>query len=271
MKFLKILSVIAIVAVIAGCKGNVLDKKKKELAEAKADVKDLNTKIESLEKEIATLDTTFKVEQKAKLVQVGDVKKETFRHYIEVQGFVDAEQNVTALCQQPGIVSAVYVKLGEHVTKGQLLAITETTSAVEDQLRAAQVQLSLATTAYEKQKNLWDQKIGSEIQYLQVKTQKEAAEKNVDALKKQLEMTKVIAPIDGVVDQVNLRIGDMAAPSQLMPGIRIVNAQSLKVKAKLADTDYGKVKAGDKVQVEFPDINKTIEATVSYVSQTIDT
>jgi membrane fusion protein, multidrug efflux system len=137
-------------------------------------------------------------------------------------------------------------------------------------LQAAQVQLGLANTAYEKQKALWDQKIGSEIQFLQAKTQKEAADKNIDALKNQLEMTKIIAPVSGTVDQVNLRIGDMAAPSQLMPGIRIVNGEKLKVKAKLADSDFGKVKVGDIVTIEFPDIDKTVQAPVTYVSNTID-
>jgi RND family efflux transporter MFP subunit len=151
-----------------------------------------------------------------------------------------------------------------------LLGLTATTAAVSDQLQAAQVQQGLANTAYEKQKALWDQKIGSEIQFLQAKTQKEAAEKNIDALKSQLEMTKIIAPITGTVDAVNLRIGDMAAPSQMMPGIRIVNGNKLKVKARLADSDFGKIKQGDVVNIEFPDINKTIEAPVSYVSNTID-
>jgi RND family efflux transporter MFP subunit len=187
-----------------------------------------------------------------------------------VQGNVDAEQNITALNQQPGVVTAIYVKVGDKVTKGQLLAITETTAALEDQVKSTETQLKLATTAYEKQKNLWDQKIGSEIQFLQAKTQKEVAERGLEALKKQLEMTKVISPINGVVDAVNLRVGDMAAPSQLMPGIRVINNESLKVKARLADSDYGKIKAGDKVHIDFPDINKHIEAVVSFVSGTID-
>lgn len=118
--------------------------------------------------------------------------------------------------------------------------------------------------------DLEEQKIGSEIQYLQAKTQKEAAESGLAGLKKQLEMTKIIAPISGTVDAVNLRVGDMAVPSQLMPGIRIINTENLKVKAKLADSDFGKIKNNDKVTVEFPDINKSIEANVNYVSKTID-
>lgn len=260
----------ALAACASGGEKKDLEGKKKQLAEYKTQQKELSGKIESLEKEIAKLDTSFKVEQKAKLIEVQELKKHDFKHFIEVQGNVDAEQNVTALNQQPGVVTAIFVKVGDHVTKGQLLATTETTATLEDQLKSTQTQLALATTAYEKQKALWDQKIGSEIQYLQAKTQKEVAERGLEALKKQLEMTKVIAPISGVVDAVNLRVGDMAAPSQLMPGIRIINGESLKVKAKLADSDYGKVKENDQVQIDFPDIQKSIEAPISYVSKTID-
>jgi RND family efflux transporter MFP subunit len=273
MKFQKLSLIVFATLLLAACTDSDkkdLESKKKELADDKGQLKDLTQKIETLEKDIARLDTSFKIDQKSKLVEVDELKVQNFKHYIEVQGNVDAEENVTVLPQQPGLVTAIYVKVGDHVSKGQILGLTATTEAVTDQLQAAQVQQSLATTAYEKQKALWDQKIGSEIQYLQAKTQKEAADKNIDALKNQLEMTKLIAPIDGTVDAVNLRIGDMAAPSQLMPGIRVVNGNKLKVKARLADSDFGKIKTGDIVTINFPDINKTIQAPVTYVSNTID-
>ena len=253
MKFQKLSLIVFATLLLAACTDSDkkdLESKKKLLADDKGQLKELTAKIETLEKEIAKMDTSFKIDQKSKLVT--------------------AEENVTALPQQPGLVTSINVKVGDHVTKGQLLGTTATTEAVSNQLQAAQVQQGLANTAYEKQKALWDQKIGSEIQFLQAKTQKEAAEKNIDALKNQLEMTKIIAPISGTVDAVNLRIGDMAAPSQMMPGIRIVNGDKLKVKAKLADSDFGKVKQGDVVNIEFPDLNKTIESPVSYVSNTID-
>ncbi|MFN8297598.1 MAG: efflux RND transporter periplasmic adaptor subunit [Chitinophagales bacterium] len=262
--------VVTAAILLASCSGSELDKKKKELADAKAKVKELNTKIETLTKEIAKMDTTVKVEVKAKLIQIDTLKKQEFKHYIEVQGNVDAEENVLALPQQPGIVRAIYVKEGDVVKKGQLLAITETTGAMEAGILTLQTQLDLATTAFEKQQRLWEQKIGSEIQFLQAKTQKEALEKQMAAQKLQLEMTKVIAPISGTVDAVNLKVGDMAAPSQLMPGIRIVNNNKLSVKAKLADSDYGKVKENDMAQVEFPDMGRTINAPISYVQRTID-
>ena len=274
MKFQKLVAVILVASIFSACgsaeKKNSADDKKKQLAEYKTQVKDLSGKIETLEKEIAKLDTSFHVVQKTKLITVEELKKQDFKHYIEVQGNVDAEENVIALNQQPGIVTSINVKVGDHVSKGQILGLTQTTAAIEDQVRSTETQVSLAKTAYEKQARLWDQKIGSEIQFLQAKTQKEAAEAGLAGLKKQLEMTKIIAPISGTVDAVNLRIGDMAAPSQLMPGIRIINEGSLKVKAKLADSDFGKIKSNDKIEVVFPDINKTENTTVSYVSKTID-
>ena len=274
MKFQKLsILVFATVLTLAACTDSDkkdLESKKTELADDKGKLKDLTQKIEALEKDIAKLDTSFKIDQKSKLVEVDELKIQNFKHYIEVQGNVDAEENVTALPQQPGLVTSINVKVGDHVSKGEILGLTATTAAVSDQLQAAQIQQSLAATAYEKQKALWDQKIGSEIQYLQAKSTKEAADKNIDALKNQLEMTKIIAPIDGTVDGVNLRIGDMAAPSQAMPGIRIVNGNKLKVKARLADSDFGKIKQGDVVTIDFPDINKTIQAPVTYVSNTID-
>ena len=274
MKFQKLAFVILVSAVLTSCgdaeKRNSADDKKKKLAEYKTQLKEIAGKIELLEKEIAKLDTSFHVAQKTKLITVEALKKQDFKHYIEVQGNVDAEENVIALNQQPGIVTAINVKVGDHVSKGQVLGLTQTTSAIEDQVRSTETQAALAKTAYEKQERLWQQKIGSEIQYLQAKTQKEAAESGLAAFKKQLEMTKIIAPISGTVDAVNLRIGDMAAPRQLMPGIRIINEGSLKVKAKLADSDFGKIKSNDKIEVEFPDINKTENTVVSYVSKTID-
>ncbi len=265
-----ILLVVTAAILLASCGGSELDKKKKELADAKAKVKELNTKIETLTKEIAKMDTSVRVEAKAKLIQIDTLRKQEFKHYIEVQGNVDAEENVLALPQQPGLVRAIYVKEGDVVKKGQLLAITETTGAMEAGILTLQTQLDLATTAFEKQQRLWDQKIGSEIQFLQAKTQKEALEKQMAAQRLQLEMTKIIAPISGTVDAVNLKVGDMAAPSQLMPGIRIVNNNKLSVKAKLADSDYGKVKENAMAEVEFPDMGRTITAPISYVQRTID-
>ncbi|MCS6819724.1 MAG: efflux RND transporter periplasmic adaptor subunit, partial [Chitinophagales bacterium] len=242
----RFLIVIVLIFGLASCFENnekVLSKKKKQLAKAKVELKNLQDKIAQLEKEIEKLDTTFKVQKKLKYVKVDTIRPTAFRSYIEVQGTLDAEDNVLAINQIPGIVTAIYVKPGDKVRKGQVLATTDG-SAYERAIEALETSLELATTAYEKQKRLWEQNIGSEIQYLQAKTQKETLEKQLKAQKAQLNMTRIISPIDGVVDEVRLKLGDMAAPSQAMPGIRVINTSRLTLKAKLSDTYLGRVRQG---------------------------
>jgi RND family efflux transporter MFP subunit len=257
---------------LSACKDDklkTLDKKKKQLAEAKNQLKELQLNIERLEKEIAQSDTSFRAEQKVKLIKVDTVRLSEFKHFIEVQGTVDADENVLAINQIPGIVTAIYVQPGDRVTKGQVLATTDG-SAYERAIEGIQTGLDLANTAFEKQKRLWEQNIGSEIQYLQAKTQKETLEKQLKAQMAQLEMTKIKSPINGRVDEVRLKLGDMAAPSQAMPGIRIINTNKLTLKAKLSDVYIGKVRQGDWVQVYFPDLNKTIETKISYAGQVVN-
>src|SRR5687767_10913550 len=137
MKVRKLLAVFMWSAILASCtneKAQTIEDKKKELAKYKTELKATSVKIATLEKEIARLDTSFHIEQKTKLIQIAELKKQDFRHFIEVQGNVDAEENVTALNQQPGIVTAIYVNVGDKVKKGQLLGLTQTSAALEDQV-----------------------------------------------------------------------------------------------------------------------------------------
>jgi RND family efflux transporter MFP subunit len=260
-------------AVLTACGGGGepkdLEGKKKLLSESKLQLKELQQKINALESTIAKIDTSFKAEQKVKLVKIDTIKPTEFSHFIEVQGTVDADENVLAINQMPGIVTAIFVKPGDRVTKGQVLATTDG-SAYERGIEAMQTGLDLATTAFERQKRLWEQNIGSEIQYLQAKTQKETLEKQMKAQSAQLEMTKVKSPINGTVDEVRLKLGDMAAPSQAMPGIRIVNTNKLVLKARVSDSYIGRVRQNDKVKVFFPDLNKTVETVISYAGQVVN-
>lgn len=266
----KLTWMLAIATILVACGQTELEKKKAELNKKKTEVKTLTAEIKQLEKEIAKLDTGARVEAKAKLIQVATIEPSEFKHFIEVQGNVEADENVTVLPQQPGIVTAIYVKEGDRVSKGQILGLTETAKTMEAGIQALQTQLDLATTAFEKQEKLWKQNIGSEIQFLQAKTQKEALEKQIIAQRTQIDMTKLISPINGVVDDVNLKVGDMAVGSQAMPGIRVVNNNKLSVKAKLSDSDYGKVKEGDRVEVSFSGMDKPAMLTVTHIQKTID-
>ena len=267
------LSVLALaVMLLAACTGGDkqdLATKKKELSDLKDQQRKIGERIPVLEKEIAKLDTSMKIQAKTKLVGVDTIAPTTFKHFVEVQGQVDAKENVLALQLAPGVVTAIYVNTGDHVRKGQVLFTTDA-SATETQIATLKTQLNLASTVYEKQARLWKENIGSEVQYLQSKTNKEAAESQLVQLQNAIELTKCKSPIDGVVDEIRVKIGDMAAPSQAMPGVRVVNNSSLVIKAKMSDAQIGLLKVGDMVEVNFPDINKTIESKVSFVGQVVD-
>ena len=258
---------------LAACTGGEkqdLAAKKKELSDLKSKQREIVGKISVLEKEIAKLDTTIKVDAKTKLVGVDTLAPVTFKHFVEVEGTVDAKENVLALQLAPGVVTAILVSVGDHVHKGQVLFTTDA-SATETQIATLKTQLALATTVYEKQAHLWKENIGSEVQYLQAKTNKEAAESQLAQLQNAVELTKCKSPIDGVVDEIRVKIGDMAAPSQAMPGVRVVNNSNLVIKAKLSDAQIGLLEIGDMVTVNFPDINnKTIQSKVSFVGQVVD-
>ena len=257
---------------LAACTGGAkqdIATKQKELSDLKTQQRAIGDKIALLEKEIGKLDPGTKTEVKPKLVGIDTLEPTVFKHFVEVQGQVDAAENTLALQQIPGMVTAILVKEGDHVQKGQLLFTTDA-STYEKQIAILQTQLSLASTAFEKQERLWKQNIGSEIQYLQAKTNKEALESQMAQLHSTIEMTKCKAPIAGTVDEVRLKIGDMAAPSALLPGVRVVNSSKLVVKAKLSDAQIGKLEVGDMVEVNFPDINKTIKSKVSFVGQVVD-
>jgi membrane fusion protein (multidrug efflux system) len=246
-----------------------LEAKKTKLAELITQQKDLQTQITNLEAEIKAIDPKALFVEKSKKIGIDTLKLQDFYHFIEVQGTIDAMENVLAIQQIPGIVTGINVKEGDRVSKGQVLYLTDA-STYQKQMDVVQTQLDLAKVAFDKQKKLWEQNIGSELQYLQAKAGKETLEKQYSNLNAALELTKCKSPIDGIVDEVRVKLGDMAAPSQMMPGVRVVNASKMVVKAKLADSQIGRVKVGDKVMVSFPDINQKIEALVTYVGQTVD-
>ena len=272
MKNLRLSALALTLMLLAACTGGEkqdLATKKKQLSDLKTEQRDITAKIAVLEKEIAKLDTSIKVDAKTKLVGVDTLAPVTFKHFVEVEGSVDAKENVLALQLAPGVVTAILVSVGDHVHKGQVLFITDA-SATETQIATLKTQLALATTVYEKQAHLWQENIGSEVQYLQAKTNKEAAESQLAQLQNAVELTKCKSPIDGVVDEIRVKIGDMAAPSQAMPGVRVVNNSNLVIKARLSDAQIGLLEVGDLVSVTFPDINKTIQSKVSFVGQVVD-
>ena len=249
-----------------GEKKSGVEGKKAELAELKTSQAETDKKIKALEIEIAKLDPK-KDNTKAKVVSVGPLNPETFRHFVELQGTVDAKNNVLVTPKSGGAVTAMYVREGDRVNVGSVIGKIDD-SILTESIEEVKTQLSLANTIFEKQKNLWDQKIGTEIQFLQAKNNKEALEKKLTTLHTQLSQNKIISPMSGVVDQVNVKVGEMASPG--MGVVRIVNLSNLKVIAKVSDVFSASVKKGDEVVVKFPDLSKEFKARISFVGTAVD-
>jgi hypothetical protein len=261
----KVLSLLITVSLFAMSCGGKKGDKNAELAELKKQQSEISQKIKEIEKELGAQNKV----SKQILVSVDTIVEKTFIHYLSIQGSVDATENVIANAKMPGTVSKIFVKEGAVVKAGQVIASTDA-SAMLSGLEEAKTGLAFATNIYEKQKKLWDQKIGTEFQYLQAKNSKEQAEKRIATLNEQIEMSQIVSPINGVVDEVMLKIGQPASPGMPGNGIRIVNLGSLKVKADVAETYSKHIKAGNEVIVELPDAEKTLKTTISYVSKSIN-
>jgi RND family efflux transporter MFP subunit len=247
--------------------GSGLEKKKAQLAEYQAEHDALKIKIADLEKEIARLDTSAEI-RKPKLVTLTPVNAGVFNHYIDVQGTIDSEENIAVQPGMPGQVTKVNVHEGDMVSAGQVLAEVDN-RVIRESISQLQTNVDFAKTAFEKQQRLWNQKIGTEIQYLQSKTQFESLQKNLLTLQAQLEMSRIKSPINGMVDAVNIKVGEYAAPGML-GAFRVVNFGKMKVKAKVADSYIGKVKVGNPVSIYLADIKDTIQAKISFVSRVVN-
>lgn len=256
-----------VVLVVACGSNNTLEAKKKQLAEYNTQMETLKKDIANLEKEIAKMDTS-QVIKNPKLVTVSAVEAGSFNHYIDLQGTVEAHEDIAVMPGIPGIVTAVYVKEGDLVSKGQVLGETDN-RAMRESLAQLRTTLELAKTTYEKQERLWNQKIGSEIQFLQAKTQYESLTKSIESMEAQIDMTRMKAPIAGIIDQVNVKVGEYAAPGML-GAFNVVNFNRMKVTAKAADSYIQKIKVGDPVKIQLNDIGKTIESKISFVSKVVN-
>jgi RND family efflux transporter MFP subunit len=252
--------VIAVLALLVSCKGG---DKQAELVQLKKERDKLNDKIALIEKELMANDTT----PKGTLVAIEQLKNSSFSHFIEIQGRLDGDQNVAVYPETQGIVTEVLVKAGQHVSKGQLLARLDD-AVLRQSVHELQTSLELATKLYDKQKALWDQKIGSEVQFLQAKNNKESLESKLAQVRKQLDMSQVKSPISGSVEEAPLRAGQMASPA--VPAFRVVNFGTIKIVADVAESYASRINVGDAVNVFFPDINKEISAKVDYASKYIN-
>jgi len=238
-----------------------------------AQLEKLKAQQEKINQQIAQLETqSVRNENNDNPVRLTPVKLEAahnneFKHYVEVQGNVESEGNVNVPGESPGIVQRIHVKRGDAVKRGQLLADLDAT-IIQKSISQVETGLELATTMYDRQKRLWDQKIGSEMQYLQAKANKESLEKQLATFNEQLNLFRITSPISGTVDEIIIKEGEMAAAG--FPSFRVVELSNLKVKANLSESYINSVKPGDPVSVRFPLLNRELKLKVDAVTQVID-
>jgi membrane fusion protein (multidrug efflux system) len=252
------------VITLASCGGESSDTAK--LDKLKTKQAELAKEIFVLEKEIAQANPEAVTVRKKDIITT-TLAPRKFDYFVQTQGMVQSEDNILVSAESMGVITAVFVKEGQSVRKGEVLAQIDNKITLRsiDEVKSG---LHLATTIYEKQKNLWDQKIGTEVQFLQAKNNKESLEKRLATLNEQLAMTRIKSPINGTIEQVNVKIGQNAAPGA--PAFRVINTTDLKIVASVSEAYVTNIENGDKVSVSFPDLNKEIEARVTFVGRNIN-
>lgn len=274
---------------LASCGGNIgggaMADKKAEVEKLKKEQSAIADKIKLLEKEIAKSDTSAVIEDIAKLVGISPVTTQNFSHYIDLQGKVDAD-DISYISPRlgPGQVRAIYVKKGDLVKKGQLLLklddaiVRQQVVAARQNTETLKTQLTFAKDVFNRRNNLWKQGIGTEIELINAGTNVEAMEKQLkgaeESIKIQLEQlngSNVYSNVDGIADEVNVRVGEIFSGFiGNLPQIKIVNTSSLKVVTEIPENYSGKVKVGSTIVVSLPDVNKTFNSTISLSGKTID-
>src|SRR5690606_18826096 len=248
--------------------GDDLENKKVELKQYKDEAAALNAKIEALEQEIAALDSGFAHDQrKTMLVTTTPVQLGDFAHYIEVTGAVLSKKNVNISAEVAGRVLNIKAVEGMHVRRGEVLAEVDT-EAIDRNIEEVEKQLELANIIFEKQKRLWDQQIGTEVQFLEAKNRKERLEKSLASVSTQRDKATIKAPFDGTVEAVNVRLGEMVQPGT--PVVNFVGESDLYIEGDLSERYVGSVERGDSVQGKFPSLNKDIATRITAVGGVID-
>ncbi len=261
----KILMLLIAALLIVSCNTKKADdenSKRKLLQQYKQELHELKIKISALESEL----NTNKKEEVIK-VKVAELKTRPFIHTIEVTGKVEAIDDVEVCPESTGIITEVFVKEGQKVNKGDVLAKLNT-EILERTMDELTVQLELAKTSYERQANLWKQNIGSEMQYLQAKNKKENLEKRIESLKAQIDLAEIKSPVSGIVDVVHQKKGNIGNPQ--IPFAKVVNISKIKIYADVSEYYLTKIKKGDKVEVYFPALNRRLKATINQIGSSID-
>ena len=254
---------LAVLLTVFSCSSN----KQAQLEALKSKHDILTEKIKNLEKEISASDTSGSISNKKSVkVAASEMKPAVFDHFIEVQGKLDGEENLGVSAKAPGTVEAVYVRMGDKVSKGQVMAKLDD-AVMQQNLKQMKDNFVFVNELFEKQEKLWNQKIGSEVQYLSAKNNKESLENSIKTLQNQIDMMNITSPINGTVEDVAIKIGQSVAPG--LPVFRVVNFSSMKVIADIAEAYSSRINVGDEVIVFFPDLQKEIKAKISSASKYI--
>lgn len=231
---------------------------------------DIVKSIDDLSKELKKIDDAIgqlDVNHKETLISVITAKDTVFKHYVELQAEVQTKENIIVNAQLGGILEDLSVKEGQRVLKGQVLGHIDD-GGLRQQLAQLEIQATLSKTTFERQKNLWDQKIGSEIQYLQAKSNYEAQNKAVLQLKKQIAKTVIQAPFAGIIDEIITEKGSVLAPGS--PILRVVNLNNMYLEADVPEKFLNTIKRGTEVIVSFPMLNENIKTEISLVNNNIN-
>ena len=249
-------------------KNATLTDRKVELEGLKKQQAEIASRIVSLEEEIAKADPQTAAE-KVKLVGVSVLTRQDFAHYIDLQGKLTTE-NIYYVTPRGmgGQVKAIYVKQGDFVKKGQLLLKLED-AIIQQNIRQLESQLSFAKNIYERQKNLWNEGIGTEVQFLTAKNNVESIEKQIAVVKEQAKTSNVYAEVSGIAETVNIRIGETFTGNP-MAGITIVNPSALKAVVDVPENYLSRIRKGMPVVVDVPDLDKRYNSQISLISETIN-
>lgn len=289
MKKISQVSLLSLLILFAAACGNskkdnnsIITEKKTALSKLKNDKSKTEAEIKKLEEELAKIDTASGNMSKVKLVAITPVGTQDFQHFIDLQGKVDAE-NISYISPRGmgGQVKAIYVKEGQYVKKGQLLlklddAIArQSVAAARQGLDVLKTQLSYAKNIYQRQKNLWDQGIGSEVQVLTAKNNVESLENQLKSARENVQVavvsantSNVYSDVNGVADVVSIHVGEMFAPGSQQ--LKIVNTSSLKIVSNVPENYISRMKTGTPVVVNIPDVNMKLNSSISRISQSID-
>jgi RND family efflux transporter MFP subunit len=240
--------IIAAVILAASCGTNNPESVRKEIISKKEQIARINQSIKKLEEELYE-DSTGMNPHLLIPVKIKKVKYEPFRHYIEVQGNIEAVENAYISPEMGGQIKKIYAREGQRVSKGQLL-VSLNTEVTESSIQEVKTSLELAKKLYDKQKSLWEQNIGSEMQYLEAKNGYEQTEARLKTLKAQLEMSNIRAPFDGIIDEIFQKEGELGTPGFQI--LQMVNLSKLKIAAEVSEIYMPSITKGKMIEVSIP-------------------